>query len=124
MDTTLSTPHRTLWQPSKLDIALVVLIVAAIFIPAWLSTQRETSQASPIEVVLTDDSLVLVDNLPVTRSDLVGHLKVLRQQEPDRRVVVRSAEHVKFNRVRSVLAAVEGVGFPHVSLRTQDMPID
>ena len=124
MDTAMQAPHRTAWHPTRLDVTLVVLIAVAIIVPAWFSAREDAARGQPIEVVVTQDSQVLVDNHIVARAGLVAHLEQIRRQAPERHVVVRTDPHVKFSRVKSVLAEVEGVGFPQVTLRALNGPID
>lgn len=104
------------WMAHMADVALALLIAAAVLVPWWLTQGSDADRANlpPIEVRVTQTPVVMVDAHPVPRDALVAHLRKL---DPDgRTVLVRADPGVKFDRVRSVLTDCEDLGFGKVTL--------
>jgi biopolymer transport protein TolR len=111
------------------DVVLVLLIIfmvvapqleagAAVEVPTVSNPDASTEgQMSPIVVSVTSRGAVFVERDAVAPEALRERLREVRDDEPDRAVLLKGDRGARFDDVRPVLEIVQDLGFPGASLQ-------
>jgi len=73
-----------------------------------------------ISISITRDERLFVNKRRISLSDLLGHLKEKKTDDPDEPVFINADEAVRYQIVIDVLDNVRSAGFRRVSLETRD----
>ncbi|MEZ4288734.1 MAG: biopolymer transporter ExbD [Polyangiales bacterium] len=117
------------------DVVLVLLIIFMVVLPAVNSelnielppianSDKDEDKADPIILSLDANGNYYIDENRISDDDLVPHLRARNAAEPNRRLVVRGDRTLHYEQVRELMAKVQDVGFPGVSLRVSKAAVD
>jgi len=90
----------------------------AIDLPQTKAGQLNIDQ-KPITIAIKDQGDVLLQDQPVSVTDLVNRLKDVAHQGFDERIYVRGDKNVSYGRVAEVMAVVTTAGYKRVALVTE-----
>ncbi|MBC7174089.1 MAG: biopolymer transporter ExbD [Polyangiaceae bacterium] len=111
------------------DVVLVLLIIFMVVIPAMEqglnievpgivhADDEEESSVDPFILSVAANGAMYFENSELLPERFEAFLRDANQREPQRRLVVRGDRTVRYERVRELLAIVQNIGFPGVSLR-------
>ncbi|HXY57925.1 MAG TPA: biopolymer transporter ExbD [Methylocystis sp.] len=112
-----------------IDVMLVLLIIFMVAAPLLASgvaidlPQTKAGQLNidqkPITIAIKDQGDVLLQDQPVSVTDLVSRLKDVAHQGFDERIYVRGDKNVSYGRVAEVMAIVTTAGYRRVALVTE-----
>jgi biopolymer transport protein ExbD len=118
------------------DVVLVLLIIFMVVIPAMekglnievpgiVNADAEDENAvDPFVLSVTANGRMYFENTPMPPERFEAFLREANRREPRRRLVLRGDRAVEYRHVRSLLAIVQDIGFPGVSLRVNQRPGD
>ena len=119
------------------DVVLVLLIIFMIVIPAMedsvnltvpsishIDDAEESSSMDPFVLSVTRRGTLFFEDIALERDAMEGHLANANAREPQRRIVLRGDRGVEYQHVRGLLAVVQNIGFPGVSLRVTERSTD
>lgn len=78
--------------------------------------RRSEVTQHPVDLVLTEHGTLLVDGAPTTFDALLPKLRMLREGQPDRQVMIEAEEKVEHGKIVRLLDAVRMAGFTGVSI--------
>ena len=118
------------------DVVLVLLIIFMVVLPAMNSElnvelapiqnpddEKKTPQ-DPIVLSIDRQGKYYIDEFQVRDGELQTQLASAHAAAPLKRLVVRGDRGLHYEKVRDLMAAVQGVGFPGVSLRVSKTALD
>ncbi len=118
------------------DVVLVLLIIFMVVIPAMEqgldievpgivhADDEEESSVDPFVLSVAADGAMYFENTPLPPAELERFLRAANRREPRRRLVLRGDRTVRYREVRALLAIVQNIGFPGVSLRVNQRAAD
>jgi len=83
------------------------------------SSPAEGTEAATVEVVITDDGRLFVDDEPVEFSQVKAHLEAILRKDPQSRVMIKAETDVHHGDVVRLLDIVREAGFPGVGIGTE-----
>jgi biopolymer transport protein TolR len=113
------------------DVVLVLLIIFMVVIPAMEqglnidvpgitnADDEEENAVDPFVLSIAANGAMFLDNTPLDPAALEQELRAANGREPRRRLVLRGDRVVRYESVRGLLAIVQNIGFPGVSLRVK-----
>ena len=113
------------------DVTLVLLIVFMVVTPylqrgigvdlpeADHASAREELDREPIVVSMRRDGSLWLGAERVTREDLASHLREVLRSDPDRPVLLKGDEALRYGDVRALLSFLRAAGAPGVSLAAE-----
>lgn len=111
------------------DIVLVLLIIFMVVLPSMEQDapvdlpsifhvdEDPESRTDPATVSITADRRYFLEQESMSREDLESRLRVLHENEPLRRLILRGDSSLRYEDVREVFALCQRIGFPGISLR-------
>jgi biopolymer transport protein ExbD len=75
-----------------------------------------------VELVLTEQGMLLLDGQPTTFESLLAGLRSLRERRPEGQVMIEAEERVEHGEVVRLLDAVRTAGFKGVGIGTRMAP--
>jgi biopolymer transport protein ExbD len=118
------------------DVVLVLLIIFMVVIPAMEqglsielpaivnADEEEKNAVDPFLLSITSNGQMYFENTPLAPDELEAFLRTANAREPRRRLVLRGDRTVRYEHVRELLAIVQDIGFPGVSLRVSQRTAD
>jgi biopolymer transport protein TolR len=110
------------------DVMLVLLIVFMVTAPLMstavnvdlpkVSASPVNQDSEPLNVSVTADGKVFLQDAPVELPDLITKLQAIAQDQKDRRIFVRGDKANSFGRMLEVMSTIIQGGFTKVSLLT------
>lgn len=110
------------------DVMLVLLIIFMITAPLLTvgvpvdlpqtKAQAVPDDKEPLAVTITIDGKIFLQNLEVSKEDLVPRLTAIAGTGYDQRVFVRGDKGVEYGRVMEVMGLISGAGFTRLALIT------
>ena len=112
------------------DVCLVLLIIFMVVtpllqrgvdvqLPETDKPDRMPESDKRLDVTLSCDGDVFVDQTRVSRESLMAALTDAYAQSPVATVVIRADRSLKFREVRELMRTVQLAGFPHASIETR-----
>lgn len=128
-----STGSKRRYQPMAeinvtpfVDVVLVLLIVFMVAAPLLtvgvpIDLPKADAQAlgednEPLEITITEEGVIYLQETEVPLEDLVGRLTAIAQNDLSKRIYVRGDRTLNYGQVVSVMTAVTGAGFTKVAL--------
>ena len=118
------------------DVVLVLLIIFMVILPAAVSDlnlelaklenpddAKENAPAPNVPSVDFDGNLSF-DDYAVERDKLADHLRSAAAADETKRLVLVGDHRLTYDKVRDVMAIVQDVGFPGVSIRATKAALD
>jgi len=114
------------------DVVLVLLIIFMVIAPALEHGERVSLPAvthpdaaskaklDPITLTVTASGTTFLEKEAVSMVDLRARLTAAHASEPERRIVVKGDESVRYGSMRDAFATCQDVGFPGVSLQVAE----
>jgi biopolymer transport protein TolR len=113
------------------DVVLVLLIIfmvvtpainegAQIELPKVLTPDPKTKYVNPIEVTITPDGTTVLDKQTIKLAQLKGKLVEMHAKEPDRALMLKSDQGMKWGKMRSAFFDLQDVGFKGVLLKVTE----
>jgi biopolymer transport protein TolR len=113
------------------DVVLVLLIIfmvvtpainegAQIELPKVLSPDLKTKYVNPIEVTIAPDGTTVCEKQTIKLSELKGKLLQLHAQEPERALMLKSDQGMKWGKMRAAFFDLQDVGFKGVLLKVTE----
>lgn len=110
------------------DVVLVLLIIFMIVIPAMaegidieppsiVNVDEKHDDLEPFLLSATANGALYFDEVLMDPSELESFLREANKRQPQRRLVLRGDRDAHYGRVRELLAIVQKIGFPGISLR-------
>jgi biopolymer transport protein TolR len=118
------------------DVVLVLLIIFMVVIPAMEqglnievpgvahADEPKENGIDPFILSVSKGGTLYLDQKQIPVGQLEALLKSARDREPSRRLVLRGDRGVRYGEVREVLATVQRLGFPGMSLRVNRRSTD
>ena len=108
------------------DVMLVLLIIFMVTAPLMTSgvsvdlpktnAQPINNDSQPLTVTIRANGDIYLQDEPVATEDVVGKLKAIAQNNPDRRIFVRGDKDLPYGRIMQVMGVITQGGFSHVAL--------
>jgi biopolymer transport protein TolR len=111
------------------DVVLVLLIIfmvvtpelehgARVDLPAvYQPDEKAKSHLDPITVTITSNERLFLEKEPVADLKSLGErLSKIKQDEPDRRVIIKGDSSLRYVRMREAFALCQKIGFAGISL--------
>ena len=109
------------------DVTLVLLIIFMITTPLILQSSIKVSlpeaasgksitNARQINITITNDSVVYLDNKIITRKELVAKVRVLHRDNPELEVILFSDRLVRFKNIVSILDDLNEIGIKNLNI--------
>ena len=108
------------------DVMLVLLIVFMVTAPLMTSgvsvdlpktnAQPLNNDSQPLTVSIKANGDVFLAEEPVPLADVVGKLKAISKDNPERRIFVRGDKDLAYGRIMEVMGVITQGGFTHVAL--------
>jgi biopolymer transport protein TolR len=113
------------------DVVLVLLIIfmvvtpainegAQIELPKVLTPDPKTKYVNPIEVTIAPDGTTVCDKETIKPSQLKAKLLELHQREPERALMLKSDQGMKWGKMRSAFLELQDIGFKGVLLKVTE----
>lgn len=110
------------------DVVLVLLIIfmvvtpalnegAQIELPKVLTPDTKTKYINPIEVTIAPDGTTVVEKETVELAELKGKLIDLHKKDPERALMLKSDQAMKWGKMRSAFFDLQDIGFKGVLLK-------
>jgi biopolymer transport protein ExbD len=110
------------------DVVLVLLIIfmvitpalnegAQIELPKVMSPDPKAKYVNPIEVTIAPDGTTVLEKQPIKLSELKAKLMILHEADPERALMLKSDENMKYGKMRDVFLDLQGIGFRGVLLK-------
>ncbi len=111
------------------DVVLVLLIIFMVVIPAMEqgldievpgitnADEEEENAVDPFILSVAANGAMYFENTALAPAEFEAQLRAANRREPRRRLVLRGDRAVRYAEVRALLAIVQNIGFPGVSLR-------
>ena len=108
------------------DVMLVLLIIFMVTAPLMTSgvsvdlpktnAQPLNNDSQPLTVSIRANGDVFLQDEPVPLDDVVGKLKAIARDNPERRIFVRGDKDLAYGRIMEVMGTITQGGFNHVAL--------
>jgi biopolymer transport protein TolR len=108
------------------DVMLVLLIIFMVTAPLMTSgvsvdlpktnAQPINNDSQPLTVSIRANGDVYMQDEQVPLPDVVGKLKAIAQNNPERRIFVRGDKDLPYGRIMEVMGIITQGGFTHVAL--------
>jgi biopolymer transport protein TolR len=108
------------------DVMLVLLIIFMVTAPLMTSgvsvdlpktnAQPINNDSQPLTVTIRANGDIYLQDEPVPLEDVVGKLKAIAQNNPDRRIFVRGDKELPYGRIMQLMGIITQGGFTHVAL--------
>jgi biopolymer transport protein TolR len=108
------------------DVMLVLLIIFMVTAPLMTSgvsvdlpktnAQPINNDSQPLTVTIRANGDVYLQEQQVPLPDVVGKLKAIAQNNPDRRIFVRGDKDLPYGRIMELMGIITQGGFTHVAL--------
>ena len=108
------------------DVMLVLLIIFMVTAPLMTSgvpvdlpktnAQPLNNDSQPLTVSIRANGDVYLAEEPVPLEDVVGKLKAISKDNPERRIFVRGDKDLAYGRIMEVMGTITLGGFSHVAL--------
>ena len=109
------------------DVILVLLIIFMITTPLILQSSIKVSlpeaasgksitNARQINITVTNDNVVYLDNKLITRKELVAKIRMLRSDNPELEVILFSDRLVRFKNIVSILDDLNEIGIKNLNI--------
>ena len=113
------------------DVVLVLLIIfmvvtpainegAQIELPKVLTPDPKTKYINPIEVTVAPDGTTVCDKQTIKLSELKGKLLAMHSKEPDRALMLKSDQQMKWGKMRNAFFDLQDIGFKGVLLKVTE----
>ena len=117
-----------------IDVMLVLLVIFMVTTPLMMTGsvdlptvgKSQQTPANPIEIMIKADQQIAVRETgrqnaerPVSREEMVTHVKNLQSREPDRPVVIAGDRNVKYEAVLDVMDELQRAQVTRVGLLVQ-----
>ena len=113
------------------DVVLVLLIIfmvvtpainegAQIELPKVLTPDPKTKYVNPIEVTIAPDGTTVLDKQTIKLAQLKGKLVEMHAKEPERALMLKSDQGMKWGKMRSAFFDLQDVGFKGVLLKVTE----
>ena len=109
------------------DVILVLLIIFMITTPLILQSSikvslpeaasgRSITNARQINITVTNDNVVYLDNKLITRKELIAKVRMLRSDNPELEVILFSDRLVRFKNIVSILDDLNEIGIKNLNI--------
>ena len=113
------------------DVVLVLLIIfmvvtpainegAQIELPKVLTPDPKTKYVNPIEVTIAPDGTTVCDKQTIKLSELKGKLAKMHSIEPERALMLKSDQLMKWGKMRAAFFDLQDIGFKGVLLKVTE----
>lgn len=109
------------------DVVLVLLIIFMVIAPNLqegtpvvlpeISTPDDKPKPEIIEVALTADRRLFLDDVETSREEVLGALTKAREATPDKPLVLKADAALPYGEVRELFASLQRLGFRNVSMK-------
>lgn len=109
------------------DVVLVLLIIFMVIAPALqegtpvvlpeIQQPDKEKFENPLEVVMTADGKLWMDDEESTREAVLASLEKTHQAKPERVLILKADAALPYATVREMFASIQGTGFRNVSLK-------
>ncbi len=118
------------------DVVLVLLIIFMVILPAAVSDlnlelvklenpdEDKKNEPEPYVLSIDFDGNLYFDDYVVERDNLADHLRSAAAADETKRLVLVGDHRLTYDKVRDVMAIVQDVGFPGVSIRATKAALD
>ena len=118
------------------DVVLVLLIIFMVILPAAVSDlnlelaklenpdDEKENDPEPYVLSVDFDGNLYFDDYAVERDKLADHLRSAAAADETKRLVLVGDHRLTYDKVRDVMAIVQDVGFPGVSIRATKAALD
>ena len=109
------------------DVILVLLIIFMITTPLILQSSIKVSlpeaasgksitNARQINITVTNDNVVYLDNKLITRKELIAKVRMLHSDNPELEVILFSDRLVRFKNIVSILDDLNEIGIKNLNI--------
>lgn len=109
------------------DVILVLLIIFMITTPLILQSSIKVSlpeaasgksitNARQINITVTNDNVVYLDNRLITRKELIAKVRMLHRDNPELEVILFSDRLVRFKNIVSILDDLNEIGIKNLNI--------
>ena len=109
------------------DVILVLLIIFMITTPLILQSSikvslpeaasgRSITNARQINITVTNDNVVYLDNKLITRKELIAKVRMLHSDNPELEVILFSDRLVRFKNIVSILDDLNEIGIKNLNI--------
>ncbi len=113
------------------DVVLVLLIIfmvvtpalnegAQIELPKVMTPDPKTKYVNPIEVTVAPDGTTVVEKETIKLSQLKGKLIELHKADPERALMLKSDQGMKWGKMRAAFFDLQDIGFKGVLLKVTE----
>ena len=113
------------------DVVLVLLIIfmvvtpainegAQIELPKVMTPDPKTKYVNPIEVTVAPDGTTVLEKETIQLSQLKPKLIALHAKEPERALMLKSDQQMKWGKMRSAFFDLQDIGFKGVLLKVTE----
>jgi biopolymer transport protein TolR len=113
------------------DVVLVLLIIfmvvtpainegAQIELPKVLTPDPKTKYVNPIEVTIAPDGTTVLDKETIKPNQLKPKLLAMHAKEPDRALMLKSDQGMKWGKMRAAFFDLQDIGFKGVLLKVTE----
>jgi biopolymer transport protein ExbD/biopolymer transport protein TolR len=113
------------------DVVLVLLIIfmvvtpalnegAQIELPKVLTPDPKTKYINPIEVTIAPDGTTVCEKETIQLSQLKGKLVALHAKDPERALMLKSDQAMKWGKMRAAFFDLQDIGFKGVLLKVTE----
>jgi biopolymer transport protein TolR len=110
------------------DVVLVLLIIfmvvtpalnegAQIELPKVETPDPKTKYVNPIEVTIAPDGTTVVEKQTIPLRDLKAKLIALHQKDPERALMLKSDQSMRYGKMRDIFLSLQDIGFRGVLLK-------
>lgn len=117
-----------------INVSLVVVLTLMVISPFLNNSESavdlpdaaatETEDQDKIEVILTREGAIAVDELPVTQAELEPTLSAIFARRPSSMAVIKADEGIAYGDIERLLAAVQHSGAPRIALATEQKEVE
>ncbi|HPI62388.1 MAG TPA: ExbD/TolR family protein [Alphaproteobacteria bacterium] len=113
------------------DVMLVLLVIFMVTAPLLTvgipvdmpktSGQNINPSKEMIEITVNREGKIFLQETPLILPELIERLKAIRVTQPNLRIILRGDRATDYGTVVEVAGAITNAGFPHITLRTQQV---
>ncbi len=115
------------------DVVLVLLIIfmvvipmmekgATVELPAIAHADEDPEGPDPFTLSITEAGEMHLEEEQLGDESLAAALRAANEKEPQRKLLLRADQHVRYERARDLFRICQEIGFPGVSLRVNEQP--
>jgi len=93
---------------------------AQIELPKVLTPDLKTKYVNPIEVTIAPDGTTVLEKATIKLSELKPKLIAIHAKEPDRALMLKSDQGMKWGKMRSAFFDLQDIGFKGVLLKVTE----